>query len=179
MTTYKLGLAAAALVTAFAVNAQTTPQADDCNTAPAAKTAKQKPGVVEQVAGNVAGGVTKDAGRAASKEITSAVKDLFGSYGKHLGGVNREITAATKAATNAATQTATGAAQSAAGAVTETAANAFTKCAKPATPAAAASTPAAQPEQAAPEAVAPANDDAGKKNLETLKGFGKKFGLGF
>ena len=127
MTTYKLGLAAAALVTAFAANAQTDPQSADCNPQPTAKTAKQKPGIIEGTAGAIAGGVTKDAGKAASQEISAATKGMFGDFGKHLGGLTKEINNATKGITNAATQAATGAAQSAAGTVT----GATTKCPNP------------------------------------------------
>lgn len=116
MTTYKLGLAAAALVTAFAANAQTDPQSADCNPQPTAKTAKQKPGIIEGTAGAIAGGVTKDAG-----------KGMFGDFGKHLGGLTKEINNATKGITNAATQAATSTAQSAAGTVTGT----TTKCPNP------------------------------------------------
>ena len=164
-------LAAVTLAASAAFAQAQEAQAGCNNQAPAAQ--KQEPGFWDKatsiggkIAGDVAGGVVRDATRGLGNQAGRAVREASGDFGKYTGEAQRQargtVNQASREATNAAKNGTRGAVNSAKGA--------FEDC----------NTPRAVPQSApapapAPAASAPSNDP-GQQNLEALKGVGNAVG---
>lgn len=160
MSKYAKTLAAVTLA-ASAAFAQAQDAQAGCNNQAAAT--KQEPGFWDKaaaiggkIAGDVAGGVVKDATRGLGNQAGRAVREASGDLAKHTGEAQRQarntVNQASRAATNAAQNGTRGAVNSAK--------DAFEDCNTPHN-----KTPKAE------TASAPANDP-GQQNLDTLKSLG-------
>lgn len=179
MSNYTKTLAAVTLAASAAFAQAQEPQAGCNNQAPTAQ--KQDPGFWDKaasiggkIAGDVAGGVVRDATRGLGNQAGRAVREAYGDFGKYTGEAQRQargtVNQASREATNAAKNGTRGAVNSAKGA--------FEDCSTPRT--APQNAPAPAPAPAPAEAAsAPANNNAsdpGQQNLEALKGVGNAVG---
>ncbi len=177
MSKYKNTLAAVALAfSASSAFAQAHAGQAGCdNQSPTAQ--KQEPGFWDKatsiggkIAGDVAGGVVRDATRGLGNQAGRAVREASGDFGKYTGEAQRQargtVNQASRDATNAAKNGTRGAVNSTKGA--------FEDCSTPRTAPQNAPAPAQAPAPAE-AASAPANDP-GQQNLEALKGVGNAVG---